>query len=850
MATKEKSGVVSFERSVVIQDLIAIAGAEDIDSEILREILWLITADTELIGFLAAVRRLRKILELIPDTWAEAMEESGISSWQPVLDWISGNSRSLSSRLGSDFSRKLNTTGHNPLQGSTMSIFPMYATLCEPLPRGQVGDSFILLSAHLLLGYVNALRVHSNLVDYEARGNEMDWTFAPNKVDTAARAVRRYASASNQALLAELPVTLSPEDFAEHLEDAAVPSDVNFSNDHLAMVRFLEKCYDLRDWRDGAGSGGGVGSGGGKWIGDRFETPKLTIEKVRQDPDSGEEANWGSIELVKFQTGSSQSRKERIKSGLHPDEGESDEEVLLSDFDCAITKQDPGAMARASRAKARHISKHNQVFSWTYDTLADAEIGELLAKLDQDFTKLMSCAHWTSDQGFQVEMLFFIQITLWTGCDAERAKTMEIRQRDKNFDRREASQWIMVPAHGPIDQIHWRIEALAPTYATSKDGNPDQLRPQEKFIELADLVGFAPIVARIIAGGRVASRNQKLFKNDPVRIEKSAKKWLGSNFPGGRITLQKIESTLWSKLHRHTGDAALASCTISDKHRLASVRLHYTSPWVRTLQINYGDVVGSMLERANPARDRPLPAKAWSSCKTTGSVGARMCPTTETVRSMFKQLYQNVDEAAQYRNRDEFIRYHNRLTLFTLQMFAYATTCRAIKTPYLSVSSICFNKGLATLSDKDDEYHHKTRLVWIPPVLEKQMEIYDQHIFKLKSEPLKGDSKILMEPCFFLNAGYKLERVRPKSLAPGLNNYIQGAAANIHRRFLRTELLERGCIPEVVDAFMGHWQNGEEPFGVYSSFNFCEYIAELRTYLEPLLKDIGLTRAIQSRLAH
>jgi hypothetical protein len=154
------------------------------------------------------------------------------------------------------------------------------------------------------------------------------------------------------------------------------------------------------------------------------------------------------------------------------------------------------------------------------------------------------------------------------------------------------------------------------------------------------------------------------------------------------------------------------------------------------------------------------------------------------------------------------------------------------------------------LSDKDDEYHHKTRLVWIPPVLEKQMEIYDQHIFKLKSEPLKGDSKILMEPCFFLNAGYKLERVRPKSLAPGLNNYIQGAAANIHRRFLRTELLERGCIPEVVDAFMGHWQNGEEPFGVYSSFNFCEYIAELRTYLEPLLKDIGLTRAIQSRLAH
>jgi hypothetical protein len=43
---------------------------------------------------------------------------------------------------------------------------------------------------------------------------------------------------------------------------------------------------------------------------------------------------------------------------------------------------------------------------------------------------------------------------------------------------------------------------------------------------------------------------------------------------------------------------------------------------------------------------------------------------------------------------------------------------------------------------------------------------------------------------------------------------------------------------------MGHWQSGEEPFGVYSSFDFSEYISELRTYLEPLLSEIGLTRAI------
>lgn len=851
MVTEETNEAPSFKDSVDIQKLIAIADAADVDTEILREILWLITAQTQLVGFLVAVGRLRQILECIPDTWSAAKEASGIRTWQPVLDWIFENSRNLSTQLGSDFSRKRNTTGQNPMQGSGVTQFPLYAVLCEPLPKGQAGKSFVLLSAHLLLGYVNTLRDDSQLDDYEQYGKEKRWAFTPNLVGPAARAVRRYALAEHKGWLAGLPVELAPEDFAEQIEDAPLPSDADFSKDHSALIRFLQKCYDLRDWKDGPGGGGGPGSGGGgKWIGDRLDLGALTIERIPQDPDGGEEADWGSIELVKFQTGSSKNAKERIKSGLHPDEGEADEEVLLSDFDCSVTKQDPGALGRAARAKGRHVSKNNQVFSWTYDTLSDSEIGELVNRLDRDLKSLMSCAQWTSDQLLQVEVRLFIQITLWTGCDTDRAKKIEIRRRDKNLNVGDTSQWIVVPSVDPIDQIYWRIRALTPTYATSKNGNSNQLRQEKKFIDLADLVGLEPWIARIVESGGFERGSKRLFRSKSDKIDVLARKWLAEHFPGGRITLQKIESTLWSKLHRLTGDAALASCTINDKHRLASVRLHYTSPWIKTLQKHYGEVVTSMLERLNSTRVRPSPASAWLRCNTSGAVGARMCPTLEAVRNMFGQLYEQIEDASRYDTRAGFIAYHNLLTLFTVQMFAYATTCRAIKTPYLSFESVCFDKNLATLSDKDDEFKHKTRLIWIPPVLRRQMEIYDLHLFKLRSEPLKGNSKILLEPCFFLAEDYTLERVRPKSLTPKLDTYIQAAVANTHRRFLRTELLERGCFPEVVDAFMGHWQSGEEPFGVYSSFDFSEYITELRTYLEPLLNDIGLTRAIPSRLAY
>jgi len=49
---------------------------------------------------------------------------------------------------------------------------------------------------------------------------------------------------------------------------------------------------------------------------------------------------------------------------------------------------------------------------------------------------------------------------------------------------------------------------------------------------------------------------------------------------------------------------------------------------------------------------------------------------------------------------------------------------------------------------------------------------------------------------------------------------------------------------------MGHWQCGEEPFGAWSSFDFDHYIIELRSHLEPLLRDIGLTKTIQSQIGN
>ena len=87
----------------------------------------------------------------------------------------------------------------------------------------------------------------------------------------------------------------------------------------------------------------------------------------------------------------------------------------------------------------------------------------------------------------------------------------------------------------------------------------------------------------------------------------------------------------------------------------------------------------------------------------------------------------------------------------------------------------------------------------------------------------------------------------PATIEPLLQKYLN-VKANSHRRFLRTELVERGCMPEAIDACMGHWIAGEEPHGVFSSFHFGDYVEHLKTHLQQLHQNIGLQTVIHSPL--
>jgi hypothetical protein len=840
--------IVAPADSMSFRKLIQYAGNAGVDTDMLRDILWLIVAHSQLVALPLAASRLLRIMSHAPAIWAPALEETGVVHWRATLEWIVREQDALAKELGEHFARKTNTTGNNPVMGSGATWFPVYACLCEPLPPAAHGDSYILLLGHLILGHVAAMRDASTRNDYEVSGLAKDWHFLENQANSAALSVRRYAESEYQPYLEELPVALSPHEFAEALEELDETDSETLNDDRVHLYRFLQKCWGLIEWVE-RGGGGGQGTGGHKWVGGR-QAPgsRVTIERMQAGDQDDPSTNEGTVSIVKTRPSSPRTKKARLNSDLPPEEAEDDEDIILSDFDCETTKPDYGALARAARAKSRHIAKANQLVPWDYAGLAAEELARLLGVMTANFKTIPGPQHCIDTDYQEIETLLLIHTMIWTGSDFVRASCARLCETER--DDGDIALGLVVPMTGKIDHILWRIQALEPEYRTNLDGQPGQLRSRQASLDLPDLIGITPFVKRHLERRTRIEHGSALFQATPEILETRVMNWLKRYSPDGRITIAKLAGTLWSNIYQDWGDPAFASCITGELHPLARVRLFYTTPSIRLLREGYVSAVSTLADQAYAILGKPshLAHSVLQEPETDGlaAVGARLCPTTKAVRGLFTRLVEDVAEASQYTDRAGFIRYHNLLTLHTVQFFAYATSCRAIVTPYLSPDRIHWSRGLASLSDKDDTSRHKSRLVWLPEKLLDQMARYANHLDTLKAQLTTRSAMHLNEPCLFLDQDFKPLWVRPKTIEPWLTGYLD-VRANTHRRYLRTELIERRCPPEVVDAFLGHWQQGEEPFGPYSSFSFAEYVETLRDYLEPLLTEIGLDRPLGLR---
>ena len=831
------------------------------DADAIRDILWLGMAHSYLLSMELVVEQTRALLKSLPPSWNSANCRLGLDQWDPHLEWLEKSSKMLKIQIGPQYCETENAAQNSAVFRHGVEEYPVYAAIAaqgvKRRKNPKSDQSTVYLCAHVLFAQVMLLRRHTDRYGYETRKSPEFAKEFHVPLNKACQRIRYYISNPSDSLK-KVPADLPPAELARWAADAIQRKEY-VSDDHLyPLLGFLRNTWGFGPERRGKrGSGGHRGRSRTRLKVGIQQLDVGATREVLSPGDSDDPAyDWGIAERVELRSESATTDEENEDLDLDPEDVEGAESIFLSDFSCDETRRDIGALARIAKAKSRHVLLANQIFPWEYNGLTIQEVSGFLSAASSDLCALRGNgeAEWSTEDWSHAEAITAAMVMFWLGADTERLAEIYWLPDKNLLQSDEDGKYVLAyVGDAAAGAGEWWIRAVTPEYRTTPEIQADQIRPPAPFLLLPDLPNlgyFIAILKKRRKPPRKGRYSNHLFISESGDLSAGIKCWLKQRFDGQRITLAKLTNYMSQLLAAGTGDPTLATLITGNVHRLARVRLFYTATRGTTLAQAYKRVVDELLTRIYGSLERPnlYSTERRRVTDQAGVIGGRNCPTFDAVRSMVHAIQADLATGIRYVDRSGFIRFHNLLSLWTLQCFAYATTCRAIVTPLLPLSSVDSRRGLASLSDKDDEFAHKTRLIWIPDSVQRQMAAYERHLRMVEPQMRGWRNGRVYPVAYFLDPEGAFEEARPKVIERHLKPYLQ-VKPNTHRRFLRTELIERGCSPEVVDAFMGHWQTGEEPFGKYSSFSYEAYVVELKRFLLPLLDELGFLHLVSSRFA-
>jgi hypothetical protein len=827
-------------------------------------------------------QNVQESLSIAKETWKISPDEWKFEPWQNVVAWILEEHDQLTKIIGDGYAAEFDDKGRHPVS-KYLKRYSVYAAMCNSQEDQdkECQRSFRLLQAHLLIAHVAAIKKYKlKITDWESSAAAEDQLKSTANPYLAALAVRYFSHSFNQRLLMDLPVDSPPkyflEDFSDQQDELSTdsepiePTSKNGPTDeerfHKFVVFYQKALGDFEQKTrnvlfPGSGHGGGPRVQGGR---SDFRSVIVEDDSDFGDPNipegiSGRHATVKRIKITHAQA------MALLDVDDYPLEDEDEEQLERTTFDKFNDNldfhRDPGAYQEASSGQTNHVVMANQIFRWSYGTLATAELHHLIVELPRQMMLLTQTGRpLTPKELADLDLLALMQVMFWTSSSRERARSLRICRLSTD-DKRVALGFIpSSESEGP----RWRILAPLPRYPVKQESVPDGMaRSWTELLELPDVVDGSLLVRELIKqrnllgqdsdyvradGSRRRRKSGQVFRWSKAWYKKQLKNLL-DNFAAdladssgfnqtSRLTEDRISNFMLQRvIVASRADLAVAAIITGRMLPLARVRLFYAYPSVERLQFLFTRVTTEVdSEFRSVSGNAPIisaPTQPAFGKERTIYVGNRLCPTLKTVQQAIHRLKQEIGryDYSTRENDEELCRYHNIYTFYTMLMFFYCTGVRGIRTPYLGLSEIDPVLGLAKLSDKDSRFGNKTKLVWVPPVLHKQMQLYNDFIDMSPHLSLAAG-----KPCFFVNNRIKPRVIRPRELTPYMREFLLPFPVNIHRRFISSGLLERGCPPEIVSAWMGHWHRGEEPWGKFSSFSFGEYRRNLKKYLLPIIE--------------
>lgn len=332
---------------------------------------------------------------------------------------------------------------------------------------------------------------------------------------------------------------------------------------------------------------------------------------------------------------------------------------------------------------------------------------------------------------------------------------------------------------------------------------------------------------------------------------------------GAQLTLRRVEKHLFYAVASQTGDMIEACCvTGRDLPRGQSAGVYYHSQSEASIQCTFESIFKQWTENApwgvkSGADDFEMSANTY--------VGSDLVLNNNELKQFFADLYQKVLSALEVVGRQGGLAaFHNALTNYLLMTLFFATGYRAVASPIARDSDLNFDSGFLVIADKTDATQSQSRLVPICNQMVVQLYIYRAHCEWLSKQlnqiggfrwPKPSERPVL----FYLNEEtLEAEEVRPKTMVEKLSRDYR-LPLNLNRHWLRGSLRPQ-VAGEYIDAFMGHWTVGAEPFGRYSAMDPIHYRSVVGDAIQTLLHRLevkiapaipavmnGLTTGIRSK---
>lgn len=827
----------------------------------LRDLLWRLNIHPELPGLVQVCRHIQEILALLPECLNTNAEAIKFAEWLPILAWISRDPNQLARRIfpegtpeGKWLRCRFLESHKNPIVNAEATRHGLHCLLWASHWNDELQRRFRILQAHVLVAY-SAVMHHETVFEDWAAGKEPHKGFYVS-IYRPGLLVRRFTELGQvwTTTLQKIPLRSTFNDMPDQLrtiaseiaanwseqcgESDAIKKEVSRASGSVrGIAGFLNRGLDPAGYvKRTHQNTRGHGKGGGKSKGGAGDTGALTdahlfevadVEMVCGDPDDPDESPVTLHLPVRWQRKPKQYER-LILAGDHPGEELSSQGIQVAENEAGVALATGGAVEMA-----------NQLLPWSYRDLSSSELSAFLAAL-QAFTTA-----WPSQV---LELSALLNTMLWTGASLDQALSLyvlvdETPEPDCDLALRIGN----IPDNDTSIVAEWRVRVL-PLPVKAEGVSPvERARERSPYFTLHDKVQGSVMIQRFVDYLRsrvreplaqheaIVKRPLRIFTREAVWYRAELKRLFQEVDCVGRITANRISRVMFQTIVEQTGGDIVAAALITQTdHALASVRRYYATPEIGHLQRTYDDATRSLqtgLAVNGLARDA---LEARDVERSGVAVGSPLCPTVAAVQEAVQILKSKINAPFDHQN---ILERHNIFTLYSVWTLGFATGIRGVRIPYLYSGAVDQDSGFATLTDKDSGNGYKSRLVWLPVPVRQQMKHYEAWLSELPAV-FKCPSVTRKMPCYFLDENGRPEAVRPKTMTPFLRRYLN-FPANVARHFISTELRERGFPPEMLDAWLGHWWRGEEPWGPHSSFCFLDYRRELENVLVPFLAELG-----------